>query len=311
VIPLLAALSAEAATVAPPSMPPSMELEWSAPADCPDGESVRSDVMRLTGHESNPTHHLAAHVNIRRLDRSSWVLSMTTVFDGIAGERTLSAGSCESLAEAAMLTLALILNPNLYAVLPPTRVDEASPSKQASASPATDSPARPRWRLGVQAGIVAGVLAEASPSFALSVGVALGRLTLRLISRATWPQDVFLASEPKVGGRLWAVSVIGLGCWGARVGRLTPQACAGLDGTRIQGHGLGVLHPRNAHVYGNAAELAATIEYRPANRILFELGAVALVPLTRPGFYLDGIGQVSRPATLGIGGFGGLAWIFE
>ena len=38
---------------------------------------------------------------------------LTTELDGVPGERTLSAVSCDSLTEAAALVLALILNPDL------------------------------------------------------------------------------------------------------------------------------------------------------------------------------------------------------
>ncbi len=269
---------------------------------------MRSEVLQLTGPEAGAAHHLSANITVRRIDRFSWSLSLDTIFDGITGERTLSAGSCESLAEAAALTLALMLNPQLA---PPSPPSPATPPKPVGLVASQRQTSGRRWTLGVEGGVVAGVVATATSSFGVSTGLALGRLSVRLLASATPPQDLSSATDPRVGGRLWTATVSGLGCWGPRFGPVTPAACVGFDGTRIHGHGVGVLHPRDATAYWNAAELAARVELRAAKSILIELGVTGLLPLTRPDLYLEAIASVSRPAAFGIRGWGGVAWIFR
>jgi hypothetical protein len=287
-------------------------------------------VIRLTRSVASTSKHLDAQISIRRIDRSSWVLSLATVFDGITGERTLSAASCKSLAEAAVLTLALILNPQLTSMVSAPAVDqpprlqrpalETSPPRSTgtvSESDGTLHPvgqggSRPVWQVGAHAGLVEGVIRNASSWFSVSLGIVLGRVSVRLVPSVAPPQDLFLATEPRVGGRVWAASLSGLGCWALIIRlRLALNACAGLDATRLDGHGLGVLHPRDARVYWNAGELAAIVEFHLARGFLVELGATGLVPLSRPAVYLEGIGQVSRPAILGLSASGGLTLRFE
>ena len=286
-----------------------MHLEWSAPPECPDAETVRSEVIRLTRGVTSTSEHLDAQISIRRIDRSMWVLSLATVFDGLRGERTLSAASCKSLAEAAALTLALILNPELASTATPPPVNQPPGPPRVAIEP---SPPRLVWQVGAHAGIVAGVLRDASSWFAVSLGVARGRASVRLVPSVAPPQDLFLATEPSVGGRVWVASLSGLGCWAVIDGRrLVLNACAGLDATRLDGRGLGVLHPRDTSVSWNAGELATLVDFRLARRLLIELGATGLLPLTRPAVYLEGIGEVSRPAILGLRASAGLTLRFE
>ncbi|HEX7599517.1 MAG TPA: hypothetical protein VF518_14970, partial [Polyangia bacterium] len=102
-----------------------------------------------------------------------------------------------------------------------------------------------------------------------------------------------------------------LGCWSVPIGWFELGPCFGFDATRLQGHGLGVLHPRQVTAYWSSAELAAFVGLPVGHRVLLEVGGIGLLPLSRPSVYLDEIGPVSRPAALGWRAMGGLAWHFE
>lgn len=301
----------EAATK--PSMASPIDLVWSAPADCPDGSAVRSEVLRLAGTRASLLHHLKAQASIRPAAGPGWILSLATDLDGVAGERTLSGVSCESLSDAAALMLALILNPEVK-VAKPARADaqEPAPPPTSTVSANHDNPRRRlTWVVGAHAGAEMGVLADLSPSFMLTLGVGLGRFSMRLVPSLTPPQNVYRDAKLGLGGRLWVGTLAVLGCWTRPIGRFGLSPCLGVDVARLQGRGLGVLQQREATVYWASAELALLAGLSLGHGVSFELGGIGLVPFGRPTVYLDDIGSVSRPAAFGFAVVGGLGWVFD
>jgi hypothetical protein len=128
----------------------------------------------------------------------------------------------------------------------------------------------------------------------------------------TPPEDVYIPNiQPRVGGRLWLAGAAALGCWEPTVGPFILSPCLGLDVSRQQGRGLGVLHPDEATVYWTSAELAGFVGLPLGNRLLLEVDVSGLLPWSRPKVSLDEIGEVSRPAGFGWRAMAGLAWVFE
>ncbi len=99
-----------------------LELDWRAPAGCPEARAVRAEVLRLARLDSSPPSQLRATAEIRT-DGQNWQLTLTTELAGISGERTLTASSCRALSDAATLTLALILNPDVERAQPEPLAD--------------------------------------------------------------------------------------------------------------------------------------------------------------------------------------------
>jgi hypothetical protein len=293
-----------------PSQSP-ISLDWSTPAGCPEGDAVSADVIRLSGATAQGSRHLKARASIRPADGKGWILSLATDLNGATGERTLVGASCESLTEAATLTLALILNPDLAVPPPPPAGDQRPAQEAATVASTSDRRLHLVWRLGAHAGIQAGAIENLSSCFALSLGVGLGRLSLRLMPGLTPPQNIFVDAARTLGGRLWVGTAAALGCWAAAVGPVTLSPCLGFDVARLQGHGLGVLQPREKTVYWSSAELAVFAGLPVGYGVALEVGGIGVLPFSRPTVYLDGIGPVSRPAVFGFRALGGLAWVFE
>ncbi len=288
------------------------ELQWSAPADCPEGSQIRQEVVRLAG-TSGLSRQLEARVRIRQDERQGWALDLTTELDGIVGERHLAGVSCQSLSEAATLTLALLLNPEAKIENPPA--PPAPPAVQAS--PAPEAPRRakpgvtPVWQTGVLAGLQVGVLSEPSPWLGLSLGAGFGRFWLRLAPGFTPPQKLSSRERADAGGRLWLVSAAVLGCYAAieRIITLTP--CLGANMVRLHGEGWGVLEAREASVYWTSAELAL-LAGLPLGRVMrLELWGFGVTPLYKSGVYLEEAGLISRPAGFGFGARAGLAAVWR
>jgi hypothetical protein len=300
-----------------PAIVPPIDLDWSAPADCPDRDAVLAEVLKLAGAKAANAHRLKARATIRPAEGTGWTLALVTELDGVSGERALSGVSCGSLSDAAALMLALILNPEVaIKAPPPAPVREPTP-QEPTPSAATIASAehdhqwpRPTWLLGVQAGVEVGVLEDLSPSIALSLGIGLGQFAMRLVPSLTPPQKIY--AEPTLGGRLWAEGVAALGCWATPLTWPLLTPCLGFEVTWLQGRGLGVTKPREAAVYWVSGELALFAGLPLGRGLSFEIGAIGLLPLSRPSVYLEnGDTPVSRPAVFGCKALGGLAWRFQ
>jgi hypothetical protein len=288
-----------------------LELDWDAPAGCPDAQAVRAQVLRLAGAATQASRHVRAKASIQPAADTGFTLSLVTEFHGVTGDRTLRGVSCDSLTAAAALVLAMIVNPDLAVSPPqPAAVQPATPPASEASTGAPDI--RPIWQVGAYAGFQTGVIEDLSPTYGLSVGVALGRLSLHLLPGLTPPQDVFIPNtQPKTGGRLWLVNVDALGCWSMSLGPAALKPCLGLDVTRLHGRGLGVVQASEKAVYWTSAELAVFAGLHVGHKVLLEIGGMGQVPLHRPRVYLDEIGAVSRPAAFGFKALGGLVWVFE
>lgn len=292
-----------------------LELEWNAPPECPDGATVKSSVLRLAGVNARDSRHLKARASIQPAAGTGWTLALTTELDGVAGERTLSGISCRSLGDAAVLVLALILNPEVARTTPPPTVDAAPTSARiAEATPARGS--RPEdqhpplsWSLGVHAGLQAGVLKAVGPAFALSLAAGLGRAWVRLVPRFALPQDVLADGQAGTGGRLWWGAAAMLGCWSATRGRAELSPCLGVDVVRLSGRGFGaVSEPRERSIYWTSAEVALIAGLRLGRAWTLEITGVGLFPFTRPSVYLDEIGTISRPAAFAFTALAGVEY---
>lgn len=289
-----------------------LSLEWKAPAlECPDESTVRAEVMDLTGGATQGSRHLTARAEIQH-EESGWILSLATEVDSIAGQRILAGDSCEALADAAALILALILNPDLVAAVPPLPPHPAEiqpASAPASATARADRPSR-TWHASALAGAQMGMLRDVSPTFGLSLGVALGRFSFRLMSSLTPPQNVYTDSQLGLGGRLWLATLATLGCTTTATRRLHVSPCVGVEVTRLHGHGLGVLQPRETTTYWTSADAGLLLGVPVLGRLLIEAGVFALFPFSRPRVFLDEIGTVSQPARLGFRAIGAFGWRF-
>lgn len=274
---------------------PLFDLAWDAPAECPNRESVSSDVLRLVGIQAVSPRRLRAQVTIRWDVITRWTLTLATDIDGVTGERILSGNSCQSVSDAAAMTLALVLNPE-------SSMGPSAPSQPDVSKGRQQAGSIQPWLVGVHAGLQTGVLKDWSPGFALSLGFATGRFALRLVPGFTPEQTVLLDGRTNVGGKIWAGTASLLGCWTLLEGHAMLAPCLGYDLVMAHGYGVGVLHPREQTVYWSSAEVGLVTGVHITHNVSIELFGMGLLALNRPGFYLDNIGRVTHPARFGLRG---------
>jgi hypothetical protein len=89
-------------------------LAWTAPEGCPDEGWVRREIERLIGRPlaADESPAIVAVAQVRERKEGGWLLRLRTRHGSARGLRELKARTCESLAEAAALILALSIDPS-------------------------------------------------------------------------------------------------------------------------------------------------------------------------------------------------------
>jgi len=119
----------------------SFSLSWQAPAECPDEARVRRAVEQLLGEGPPPPANVSARAVVEHTASGHWNVRLTTVRDGMTGERVVESESCQSLADATALILALTIDPSRVAARAPGAASAPASSTVASAAPSASAAA--------------------------------------------------------------------------------------------------------------------------------------------------------------------------
>lgn len=289
---------------------PEVELEWRAPAGCPDQTAVLADVARLLAGRT-----LAAPVAVAAEIVAGADGYAATVAIGQTAPRTLRASSCAPLARAVALVIAVAIDPvrlaeNLVVPSPPPPVIaavelpvepvEPAPVVLAPAPPVRDEP-RPRppsqHRLGVRGGMLAG--ASTLPTGAVGLHYALTRGLLRVEARATYATPRRLVDDDGVGMRVQALTIGALGCVAPGSGWLQVPLCLGLEAGPLIARGVGIPAPRLRADLWASGLLGAAVVARVHRRVALVLGVEFAAALRRPAF---AVGDREAPRAPAFGG---------
>src|ERR1017187_745103 len=140
---MLLVLLAAAPAMAEP--PPSIDIRWEAPPDCPQENDVRERIQNLLG-SGRHDNHLRAEGTITRMDRRFRLDLVVRVRD-LVGTRSIEANSCEDFAGAAAVELGLLIHsaksvsePSRSGTLPPTFPPARGSEPSSSRSDGMDKP---------------------------------------------------------------------------------------------------------------------------------------------------------------------------
>jgi len=294
-----------------------LDLVWSAPAVCPDGQSVEREVEALLGLATVSRERLSATAIVTPI-ASAWRVVLTTDVHGVPGRRTVEAPSCEALAHATALVLAITIDPHAAAQPPAGGVvahdagalalaEDAAPPTVALVpqarveSDSTEPPPRSS-KLSLGGGAAAAV--GALPGVAFAPEIALGW------SSAAWRVDLTISYFPAVsarvdatrGGDLGLLSSALRGCrlWVAGGGPLELGPCAAFEGGAMFAQGVGVRHPGKETVPWFAVRAGALGALRLGrSAVWLVLSVDGEVPITRYRFEVDAVGIVHHPSPVG------------
>ncbi|MBL8950419.1 MAG: hypothetical protein JNK82_06560 [Myxococcaceae bacterium] len=268
---LLVALQAGAAV-------PGVQLSWSSPEGCPSQAQVEGAVARTLGENVSPPEPPLEVSGVITLEAGTWRVQLGTP----SGQRTLTGSTCRAVSAAAVVVIALMVDP-----LAPTDVPAL-----------LDEPAEPRaFSVGVLALGDLGTLPR--PAYGIgalgSVGLAAG-FHLELHGHAWLRQS----TAPDADGAGAALSLYTFGVGARRDFDLGPLSLAPLlavEAGALRGSSFGLSNPAtNTAVWVAArAGLGLAVSW---GYVRIGLRLEAAVPFTRPRFVAAGVGDLFTPSPI-------------
>ena len=306
-----------------------LTLDWTAPAGCPDAAWVEASVLRLLS--TPPTEPLRVRAVVRP-EAAGWQVDLR--LEGAArGTRHLRAASCESVARASALIVALALDPQAAALAsdemargeaapapvaagplmtpaPAAAVPPVAPSRAARVPPRTEARVRELRGHGIAAAAVEiGYVPGLVP--AALVGGGLGTRLWRadiLVQIAPFSSGS-VEGSPAYGADFSLLSAEARGCVGPSWRWVSVEGCGALRATRVNGRGTGMDESYRDHASLLSLGAGVLVRVPSRSRVAAEAGVDATAPMTRPSFVvledereraIHRISAVSARATLGV-----------
>ncbi|HVY31422.1 MAG TPA: hypothetical protein VHB79_32940 [Polyangiaceae bacterium] len=225
-------------------MPLTLDFTWTAPDTCPTQAEVVEQLSRAVDADEKELPPLVARATVSR-DAGGWHLELATEMDGRNGTRQLEAESCEGLARAATLVLALTLGEGLARRQAEAEAARTKPPPPAPPPPAPppppakpEPPARATRILSWNAGVGADALGEWGPAFSLGFAYQPTWIEIGLAARVSLPRSSAL---PGGAGDVRSMSMGAAldACVAPTLGSFQWRGClqGGLDWLFAQGQG--------------------------------------------------------------------------
>lgn len=297
-------------------------IGWDAPPSCPGSADAQAILDRLLADSPSPTDDVSPRVRIEAMaDRFVAHVQLGS------GERTLEDDAYERLADAAILIVAMAMDPRLGSTPEPVPIEvplvvpapdvEAEPSADTEAPPAPapttviDRPAPlpppdppvtarrrkvPRALLRASGGIGVGGPPQVTGVAAIGVAAAWPRTRVELDGDVWTPRNQTSPRDGEVGVTVlgWSVGLRGCGSpvtsRGAR--RFELPLCLGLRTGALRGRGSGDLVPSAASSIWVTATAGLGLWGWINPRIALALDVDAMVALTAPAFRVEPAGHV-------------------
>lgn len=237
--------------------------------------------MLLVGKQPG-LHRLTVQGNVSTLSPTRWELDLSLELDGARGARHLSADSCASLADAAAVMFALMLNPDAKSVEP------------SSTAPASKRPSPP---IGLEAelgpGLGFGIVPLPSPELTLGLGLHIGRAQWWLSGHGGPRHDLDVTGP--AGGRVRWTALGTRACLRFGDGPLTFAPCVVSTLNRLAGRGQGIQNPNDGAISWVGLGAGATGSVLLESNVSAYLQLDVEAPLAHPRMYLQGLGELVRP----------------
>lgn len=297
-----------------PSIGRAIDLEWIAPAECPQHDAVRDAIDLNLAREPMPD----ALVGVRAwgsvtAQGDRWELRVRTALGEREIERVVTAASCTELAEAAGLVIAVDLDPlrvlqqNRRPPEPPPRepartIDDAPVlRRRVPERPPPPPQQRPSFDVRV------GGLGELGSLTAFRAGVWAGfgvvwrRARLDVAGQYWAPRRVTpFTSHPDAGVRVSQGGVAVRGCYVPTTRRLGFATCGGLETGVARGHGIGLDPARTSHAPWFAVVIGQELSWISRARIGLWVALDAMAHVVRPRWIVPELGTAARTGRLGV-----------
>jgi len=277
-------------------------LSWQAPAGCPSRDELRAQVARLLGGTIRVPHGGDIRARAVVEHGQNWSLAIETESSGRPGQRAIEAASCQDLADATALIIALMIDPDAVAA-------HAAQPKPIPAPPPPDSRPAPspkrrsvEYLVGVHAAASQGTL----PSFDVGAGGGIGlagrrwRVELRGTYGLRRDQTVAAAALPGASGQFSFAAAALAACLNFRWGGLALGPCADAELGLVSAKGVGVSESFPAQTLWSALGGGAFAAIPLGPHLSLPLHLDVLAPLQRTEFVLKNVpGRVFKAPAVG------------
>lgn len=289
-----------------------LQIAWVAPAECPSEDYVVRETTRLSGEIQRISRSVRARAVVAFESDRSWTVTLVTNVDGSDGHRSFSADSCQDLADATALILAMSANA-------PALVDASSsqhPIDTTTPEAVTPSINRPHHRFEVGASLALDSSTMPSPCVGPAVDLSLLVGTFRIEASAAHglSQRVSLEGSRNQGAdfQLWTLGARAGPSWSRSKFELGPFA--GMNLELLQASGFGGEKPHEQGGFYPSLAAGALVVWRPLGSLSLRFSTQAVLPFARPSFVVvesnSAPGLLHRPASLTARGALGLGWDF-
>ncbi|HKY36404.1 MAG TPA: hypothetical protein VJN18_10720 [Polyangiaceae bacterium] len=293
-----------------------LELEWSAPATCPDGKAVRVEVERILATTEGASQKVIARGSVERRSETSFVVWLATLVEGEARSRTFEAESCDAAVDAAALILALSINPYVT-------IDTSPPPPPGPAPPKRSPPPRrerlergasaapPKVKVGGAVLLDVGTLPSPLLGGEASLGVTTGPVRWELAGASWLPQNATSATYPRDGARARLLTLDLRAAFRWKFGDVAILPFVSIRGTRALVAGFGGVARVDAAAEWLGLGMGSFVAWSPKRWFEAQFGAGVNVPFGRPSFVvlettthvespIFRVGAVAGQTTLGI-----------
>ena len=273
-----------------------VDFEWLAPEGCPSAGFVRTEIDSLLGGTARDRarQDLTVQATVER--GALWLVTLETRSGTTAGHRTIEAVTCQALASATALIVALMIDPEAVAARAgKVKEKEPSPPPATVPEPAPPPPRTERATFGL-AGIVAagnlGVLP--APDVGIGAEIGLVRRHWRAELRASYGlrnvRSDPLTDASGAYGRFRVFAGTLAGCWMMLRAAVDLGPCAEAEFGVVHGEGVGPIEVASQYTPWFGLGAGGLVILKATSWLHFPLHADAVVPLWRPNFtfrYVD------------------------
>jgi hypothetical protein len=305
-----------------PAAPIDVALTWEAPPGCPQQPELLLDLDAMVAG-SRQRGDVAFEGRVERVDEAFNLELSTRWVDGREEQRRLSAASCNELTDAAVLLMAITLDPvatskrvrasgwsrqSEPAVQAPTRREpppEPAPVPKAKPSPAPpeQKPAPPATRgddevrYGIRGSFVVdwGSLPKLAPGFGLDLSVEWKLLRAEVVGGYWFRQRATRQDLEKEGA--W-VEVGALGprlCVSPVAGTVEFPVCAGVEFGAMRARGIGPALGTPEYTFWSAANGGPTLVWSVIPTLAITIGLDIVIPFTRTRVLASRRAELHRP----------------
>jgi len=189
-----------------------LELEWNAGAGCPDRASAEAAIREILGpHVTTGEPASVVQVDISALDDGRWGARILTRGPYGSGDRRFEGPTCNLVADAAVLVVAMTVDPTAIA----KRIQSMKEASQGAGPSSAPRPAQPRPRIlaGLRAAADVGSLPGPTGGLGVVLGVQFGRWHLEGEATAWLPRLALAPPAPLRGGEIGLYSASLRACW--------------------------------------------------------------------------------------------------